>query len=67
MQRIRPKFGQLAWDSKGNNDPNSQFFSRKAHVPSSASGVTIGRGYDLKHRASAEASEDLLAAGIPED
>ncbi|AWM36980.1 hypothetical protein GobsT_51380 [Gemmata obscuriglobus] len=57
--------GQLTFDAEGNDDPKSVHFSRRPHVPSASSGVTIGRGYDLKERSIAQAEKDLTAAGVP--
>ncbi|EIO4562494.1 hypothetical protein LQM11_003074 [Vibrio parahaemolyticus] len=46
--------GQLTFDAEGNDDENSIYFTRKAHVPTNNngvvignSGVTIGRGLDV--------------------
>ncbi|CAB4007938.1 Cytoplasmic dynein 1 heavy chain 1, partial [Paramuricea clavata] len=57
--------GQVTFDSEGNDIPGNIYFSRKPHVPSSASGITIGRGYDLKERKRCPVHKDLLRAGIP--
>lgn len=38
--------------------------SKKLHKPSANSGITIGAGYDLKHREKAEIKNDLLEAGL---
>ena len=62
-------FGQLTFDVEGNDieDPSHaghRYFSRKIHWPGGASGVTIGRGYDLGQRPSPE--KDLLSVGITE-
>ena len=56
--------GQVTFDSEGNDNPNSIYFSRKPHVPSSASGITIGRGYDLKLRKQSEVYNDLTNSGM---
>ncbi|WP_248745710.1 pesticin C-terminus-like muramidase [Pseudomonas sp. MWU12-2037] len=61
--------GQLTFDVEGNDidDPTHPlhiYFSRKVHWPGGASGITIGRGYDLGQNRNAEA--DLAAANIPE-
>ncbi|QLC73181.1 hypothetical protein LPB260_20745 [Pseudomonas sp. LPB0260] len=56
--------GQLTFDVEGNDITNSIHFSRVAHWPRGASGVTIGRGYDLGQRPNPEA--DLTEAGVPE-
>jgi hypothetical protein len=57
-------FGQLTFDAEGMEKPG-RYFSRILHVPSSSSGVTIGRGYDMKFRSPEEILEDLTASGVP--
>ncbi|TOD66167.1 hypothetical protein CGJ60_05560 [Vibrio parahaemolyticus] len=45
--------GQFTFDSEGDDNPSSPYFSRQAHVPNNSgvvvgrSGVTIGRGLDM--------------------
>lgn len=61
--------GQLTFDVEGNDiedasHPLHIYFSRVAHWPGGASGVTIGRGYDLGQRPSPE--HDLASAKIAE-
>ena len=61
--------GQLTFDVEGNDIEDSshaghRYFSRKVHWPGGASGVTIGRGYDLGQRP--DPLPDLLSAGITE-
>jgi len=56
--------GQLTFDAEGNDNPNSIYFSRRPHVPSETSGVTIGRGYDMKERSEQEVIDDLRQAGV---
>lgn len=58
--------GQLTLSLEGNNNPQSNFFSRRASQPSPESGVTIGRGYDLRFRSSEEIYGDLIAAKVSE-
>lgn len=58
----KPKKGSLTWDAEGNE--GGLFHSRVLHVPSPASGVTIGRGYDMKNRSSSEVEKHLTEAGI---
>ncbi len=51
---------------KGEQKPN-KYFSRKIHWPGNdASGVTIGRGYDMGNRSASSVKADLIAAGVPE-
>lgn len=59
---IAPSFGQVTWESEGAE--GGKFHSRKPYVPSGASGLTIGRGYDLKHRNAGQVTNDLIAAGV---
>ncbi|WP_460116063.1 hypothetical protein [Pseudomonas sp. H2_D02] len=66
---LKVPFGQLTFDVEGNDieDPNNplyRYFSRVVHWPGGASGITIGRGYDLGQRP--RPSMDLSAAGIEE-
>lgn len=61
--------GQLTFDVEGKDidDPGSRlyvYFSRKVHWPGGASGITIGRGYDLGQRPNPEA--DFATANIDE-
>ena len=59
--------GQITFDLEGLEKPGSQFHSRKAHHPSANSGVTIGRGYDLKEQTAAQVRKDFNDAGIPKN
>lgn len=56
--------GQLTFDAEGTE--GGAFHSRKAHVPSDASGLTIGRGYDMKERTADAIAKHLTAAGLAE-
>ena len=56
--------GSLTFNSEGNDNPNSLYFSRMPHWPEGASGVTIGRGYDMKYRTQEEVFRDLMSAGV---
>ncbi len=56
--------GQVTFDAEGNDDPDSIYFSRVLHWPGGASGVTIGRGYDMRYRTQEQVLEDLLNAGV---
>ena len=40
------------------------FHSRKLHVPSDNSGLTIGRGYDMKEKPSRKIETDLSLSGV---
>lgn len=64
--------GQLTFDSEGMECPNSKskchkYHSRKPHVPDDLSGVTIGRGYDLKRKSPEQIKADLIAAGLSQE
>ncbi|XP_057313644.1 uncharacterized protein LOC130654963 [Hydractinia symbiolongicarpus] len=58
---------KIIWKAEGNNNPKSIYFSRRAHVPPGGSGLTIGRGYDMKERSKEEAYNDLIKAGVPKE
>ena len=59
------KKGQLTFDAEGNDVANSPYFSRVIHWPGNdASGVTIGRGYDLGQRSHTEVLDDMISAGV---
>lgn len=60
-----PDFGRLTFDAEGME--GGRFHSRHFHVPSSGSGLTIGRGYDMRMRKQPDIREDLLAAGVATD
>jgi hypothetical protein len=63
---LRVRFGQRTFDSEGVETPG-RFFSRRATFPGgNNSGVTIGRGYDMGHRAPSQIVRELLRAGIPQ-
>lgn len=71
---LEPKDGLITFRSEGNNIPKSIFFTRVIHWPGNirscssslgASGVTIGRGYDMKHRYPSQIIHDLTRSGIP--
>ena len=58
-----PSIGLVTWDSEGTE--GGRFHSRTLSVPSDSSGLTIGRGYDMKERSAAAIAADLSAAGVP--
>lgn len=58
----RPSFGQLTWDAEGTE--GGFYHSRRLHVPSESSGLTIGRGYDCRKKTAGVIASDLVAAGI---
>lgn len=57
-----PEIGFLTFDAEGQE--GGRFDSRRFHVPSATSGLTIGRGYDMKLRTKSEVRDDLAAAGV---
>lgn len=57
---------QVTFDAEGNDDAKSIYFTRKLHWPGTWSGVTIGRGYDMKERSSADIKQDMIDSGIAE-
>lgn len=61
---LRVPRGQAVFDAEGNDDPASRYYSRRPHVPDGNSGLTIGRGYDLRERTAASVIADLTAAGL---
>ena len=69
---LEPKERLLIFRAEGNNLRNSRHYSRVIHWPGIlakcggfGSGVTIGRGYDMKHRSSKKIISDLTHAGVP--
>jgi hypothetical protein len=57
-----PFEGLLTWESEGTE--GGTYHSRKLHVPSNSSGLTLGRGYDMKERKAAGIIEDLCASDV---
>lgn len=57
-----PSKGIFTFESEGQE--GGRYHSRILQVPSLQSGLTIGRGYDCKDKASLKIENDLLAAGI---
>ncbi len=71
---MEPREGLLTFRAEGNNIPGSLYYSRKIHWPGISSrchaygsGVTIGRGHDLKYRSTTGIIRDLTSAGIPSE
>ena len=59
--------GQVTFNAEGNDIPKNRNFSRHIHWPgNAASGVTLGRGYDLGSRSKATVYNDLIRAGVPD-
>lgn len=57
--------GQITFDVEGNE--GGRWHSRTPHVPSDDSGLTIGRGYDMKHRSRELIVKQMTEAGIPKE
>lgn len=62
MAIVPPSRGQLTWDCEGQE--GGPYHSRVLHVPSASSGLTLGRGYDLRDRRRAEVEQSLCRAGL---
>jgi hypothetical protein len=58
----RPARGGLTFDAEGQE--GGPFHSRRLHVPTASSGLTIGRGYDMKMKSKAQIVADLTSAGV---
>ncbi len=56
--------GSLTFEAEGQE--GGPYHSRHFHVPSDSSGLTIGRGYDMKNRSKREVLDDLVSAGVGE-
>jgi len=56
--------GKLTYDAEGME--GGRYHSRVLHVPGDTSGLTIGRGYDMKEKTAEKIRTDLLAAGLVE-
>lgn len=65
---LKPQKGLLTFEAEGlETGTKSLHNSRFLHVPSGKSGLTIGRGYDMKEKKSHKIVGDLVAAGVPAD
>ncbi|WP_326508870.1 bacteriophage T4 gp5 trimerisation domain-containing protein [Noviherbaspirillum album] len=64
LDSLKVDRGQLTFDAEGNDDPKSPYFSRHPHWPGGNSGVTLGRGYDMKMRTPESVYRDLTNAGM---
>ena len=58
----KPSRGLITWECEGQE--GGPFHSRKLHVPSGSSGLTIGRGYDMKLKKASQIEADLKSAGV---
>lgn len=62
MSALQPVIGQVTFNSEGTE--KGRFHSRKLHVPSNSSGLTIGRGYDMRFKSKSKIKNDLLFSGL---
>jgi LysM repeat protein len=62
-QELVVPHGQLTFDAEG-MDVRGPYFSRILHVPPGASGVTLGRGYDMRDRKPDQIEQELTDAGV---
>ncbi|MEX2642221.1 MAG: hypothetical protein WD270_02125, partial [Acetobacterales bacterium] len=58
----QPGCGRLTFDAEGQE--GGPWHSRRLHVPSASSGLTVGRGYDMKRRSREMVRDDLREAGV---
>jgi hypothetical protein len=63
---LKPERGLLTFEAEGIEAPGNYFHSRVLHVPPGASGVTLGRGYDMAKKSTEKIQADLISAGVPE-
>ena len=59
---IKPTEGVVTFDAEGAE--GGFYHSRILHVPSETSGLTLGRGFDMKLKIGTKISADLLKAGV---
>jgi len=59
---VSPERGRVTFEAEGNE--GGRYHSRVLHVPSASSGLTLGRGYDMKSKSSATIATDLIKAGV---
>ena len=59
---VAPTYGVVTWESEGAE--GGPYHSRKLHVPGPWSGLTIGRGYDMKFKSATKIVTDLTKAGV---
>lgn len=60
---LKVGFAQATFDAEGREALNP-FFSRRIHHPSASSGVTIGRGYDMRYRSAPQVYRELRKAQV---
>src|SRR6185312_9404453 len=57
-----PDRGEVTWKAEGTE--GGKHHSRRLHVPTDSSGLTLGRGYDMRNRTAADIISDLTRAGV---
>ena len=62
MSVLKPLIGKVTFESEGAE--KGLYHSRILHVPTLISGLTLGRGYDMKMKSSFKISQDLVSAGL---
>ena len=62
MIALQPRIGKLTFETEGSEQ--GPFHSRVLTVPSARSGLTIGRGYDMKEKTAAKIFHDLSRIGV---
>lgn len=65
MSVLQPFKGKLTFSSEGAE--KGFYHSRVLHVPSATSGLTIGRGYDMKLKDPIKIKRELIFAGLKEN
>lgn len=63
MAALQPQKGKLTFETEGTE--GGRFHSRILVVPSATSGLTIGRGYDMKEKSSPKILHDMTRVGLP--
>jgi hypothetical protein len=59
---MQPSQGSLTYEAEGTE--GGRYHSRRLHVPGATSGLTIGRGYDMRFRSANTVRQDLIRAGV---
>ncbi|MCP4321688.1 MAG: hypothetical protein GY787_07520 [Alteromonadales bacterium] len=62
MSALQPLVGKVTFESEGAE--GGPYHSRTLHVPSLTSGLTIGRGFDMKTKSALKIKQDLISAGV---
>lgn len=65
MSALQPFIGKITFESEGAE--KGPYHSRILHVPNSTSGLTIGRGYDMRMKKSFKIQQDLIKSGVKLD